>query len=86
VSLLYTVIPAETIFQEDLGRRQSLWRHRGRMMYVEEDQLGSALVVRLLSTDPKDHLDPTLRPGARIVAGSDTERVEGPREAARQIP
>jgi hypothetical protein len=38
----------------------------GGLLLVEPQQDGTATVVRLISGDPRDYLDPRFQPGARI--------------------
>ncbi|MFZ5823326.1 MAG: YlzJ-like family protein [Bacillota bacterium] len=38
----------------------------GRILEVEPGSDGTATVQRLLSTDPRDYLDPRFQPGARV--------------------
>lgn len=78
MSVLYTIIPVEDIFRGvNDAPTPTLWSYRGRLVYVEEDQFGSGRVVRLVSTDPRDFLDPEFAPGTRLWAGITTKRLSG---------
>jgi len=64
--MLYTVMPLELVL-EDRGTVQvALFEmtYLGRRVVSRVGPAGQMEVVRLLSTDPQDYLDPRLCPGA----------------------
>jgi len=66
MSLLWTVVPPERIFDDSSPRRFSLYQYLGRLLYVEDRSGGDMVIVQLLSTDPADFLDPAFAPGQSI--------------------
>ena len=62
--MLYTIVPAEVIWEanEAPAELREVYRD-GRLFQVEGGKDGSLRVVRLLSTDPVDYLDPHFQPG-----------------------
>jgi hypothetical protein len=50
--------------------KQQLWsmQYRGVEVVVQRGAGGQAEIVRLLSTDPNDYLDPMLQPGMTLPA------------------
>ncbi|MEW6522137.1 MAG: YlzJ-like family protein [Bacillota bacterium] len=61
---LYTIFPPDVVWQDwpvfTDGLRQVAWH--GRTVLVGSD----GRVERLLSTDPRDFLDPRFQPGSRV--------------------
>jgi len=70
--VLYTIVPAHVIFPEQYQgvEKQQLWsmQYRGVEVVVQRGAGGQAEIVRLLSTDPNDYLDPMLQPGMTLPA------------------
>ena len=77
--VLYTVMPGEVIFgkgvleggykneyESDKERKEVLANYMGTMMYVEKEYDGSFSVKRLISTDPRDFINPVVRPGMKL--------------------
>ncbi len=65
--VLYTVIPIEDVLNEPgapAAQAEVAWE--GRRLLVEPLQGGVGRVVRLISTDPLDYLDPRWQPGAIV--------------------
>lgn len=65
--MLYTVVPIEDVMAVDwrpnAGGEAAL---SGRRFQYEWDAAGVPRMVRLLSTEPTDFLDPRLQPGADL--------------------
>lgn len=69
--ILWSVMPIELVID---GMAPALPARvemsvEGRVLEVEPGSDGMATVVRLVSTDPRDYLDPRFQPGARIRSG-----------------
>lgn len=66
--MLYTPMPLELVLagSDDFHPVYEEISIRGRKVLVEKKDATHASVVRLLSTNPSDFLDPTLFPGAVI--------------------
>jgi len=66
--ILYTTMPLETVLQglEDLHPSYLEMEVSGARVVIEETSLGQGRIVRLLSTDPQDYLNPALQPGMTI--------------------
>ncbi|NLJ34051.1 MAG: hypothetical protein GX349_05615 [Firmicutes bacterium] len=66
--ILYTTMPLETVLQglEDLHPSYLEMEVAGTRLVIEETGLGQGRIVRLLSTDPQDYLNPALQPGMVI--------------------
>lgn len=67
--ILYTVMPLETVLEGLEPEGQRTFREvsvGGVRLIVEEMSSGSGRVVRLLSTDPKDFLDPRYQPDSCV--------------------
>lgn len=65
--MLYTVVPIEDVmapaWRPPAGGEAAL---SGRQLLYEWDPAGTPRLVRLVSTDPLDYLDPRLQPGADL--------------------
>ncbi|HHV07916.1 MAG TPA: hypothetical protein GXX69_06850 [Firmicutes bacterium] len=66
--ILYTPIPLELILagSEDFRPTYEEVDIRGCKVLVERTDASHASIVRILSTNPADFLDPTLFPGAVV--------------------
>ncbi|MGE5484534.1 MAG: YlzJ-like family protein [Ignavibacteriales bacterium] len=64
--ILYTVMPVEEVMQQDEKRRTIEIRVRGRIIQVEPVSPTEGRVVRVISTDPQDFLDPATQPGSLV--------------------
>ena len=66
--ILYTTMPLATVLQglEDLNPSYLEMEVSGTRLVVEGTGLGQGRIVRLLSTDPQDYLNPSLQPGMTI--------------------
>lgn len=66
--ILYTTMPLQAVLQglEDMQPSYLEMEVAGSRLLVEETGLGQGRIVRLLSTDPQDYLNPTLEPGRTI--------------------
>lgn len=65
--ILYTVMPIETVLEGLQPEDRRTFRDvpvGGVRLLVEEMSPGSGRIVRLLSTDPRDFLDPRYQPGS----------------------
>lgn len=63
---LYTIVPAEVIFDEDEIAPAVPVNSNGRTVTVRQQSGGIGIVDQLLSTDPNDFLDPRWQPGTRV--------------------
>ena len=65
--ILYTVLPIETVL-EGLDRQRSFIdiQLEGVTLTVEPVSLEEAVIVRLISTDPRHYLHPQFSPGRKI--------------------
>ncbi len=65
--MLYTVVPIEDVLATDwqppVYNEVTL---SGRHLVYQVDPDGTPRLVRLMSTDPMDYLDPRLQPGASL--------------------
>ncbi len=61
--ILYTVMPVEEVMQQDEKRQIVEIRVRGRIIQVEPVSPTEGRVVRVISTNPQDFLDPRVQPG-----------------------
>lgn len=74
MTMLYTIVPIETIFSENESETEGLSNHvseqtvqiGGATLLVEPDGMGRGKVKRVLSTDPNHFLDPRWQPGQTI--------------------
>lgn len=67
--ILYTVVPLERVLEGLTPWDKRTFREvsvDGVRLIVEETSPGRGRVVRLLSTDPKDFLDPRYQPDACV--------------------
>jgi hypothetical protein len=66
--MLHTVMPLELVMEERQGAQDTSFEttYLGRRVVCRAGPSGQMEVVRLLSTDPQDYLDPRLCPGAVI--------------------
>jgi hypothetical protein len=70
--MFYTIIPEEDLLEGMDDERQFLTITRGRLLMQVEPLLGArARLVRIISSDPQDYLDPRWQPGSTVnlVAG-----------------
>lgn len=66
--ILYTVMPLELVMETAQSPSQQIVdsTYLGRQVVASVDGSGTRRMVRLLSTDPQDFLDPRFFPGAVI--------------------
>ncbi|MZP31145.1 hypothetical protein GTO91_15670 [Heliobacterium undosum] len=66
--ILYTPVPMETIFQGTTPDvpTMSIVSFKGRTVMAYNRGDGRYELTRLLTTEPKDYLDPELQPGREI--------------------
>ncbi|MFZ5814323.1 MAG: YlzJ-like family protein [Bacillota bacterium] len=67
-SILWSVVPMELVtegMQPPMPPRAELVVE-GRVLQVVPEGDGSATLIRLISADPADYLDPRFQPGVRI--------------------
>ncbi len=65
--ILHTVLPIELVLEGlDQDRRFVEVDIGGVRMQVEPVSAEEATIVRIISTDPRDFLNPSLQPGRRI--------------------
>lgn len=65
--MLYTIMPPEEIWaeeQEDVELKDVDFQ--GCMMQIEPVDTATGKVVRILSTDPQDYLNPAFQPGSIV--------------------
>ena len=64
--MLYTVMPLEVVLHDSsqLPAQESMYL--GRQVICATDESGCSRIVRLLSTNPQDFLDPRFYPGTAI--------------------
>jgi len=64
--MLYTVMPLELVLEDRTVAEKALFEttYLGRRVISRIGPSGQMEIVRLLSTDPQDYLDPRLCPGA----------------------
>ncbi|OWZ84305.1 YlzJ-like family protein [Natranaerobius trueperi] len=70
--ILYTPVALEDVHKGQSDNQQQFHEieHKGRTVIVEPVNSFQGKVVRLISTDPNDFLDPTYQPGNMIsIAG-----------------
>lgn len=64
--MLFSIIPPETVFHEARGE-EPVWEEVDlggtRLVLVQHVGAGRVVVVRVISTEPRDFLDPALQPG-----------------------
>lgn len=67
-SILWSVMPMELVMEgmAPAFPPRAEMQLDGRVLEVEPGNDGTALLVRLVSTNPQDYLDPRFQPGARI--------------------
>ncbi len=69
--MLYTIVPYNQVWDELDGSVSSNESQevmvQGCVMQVTPIDSGSATVVRLLSTNPSDYLNPALQPGSVVL-------------------
>jgi len=63
--VLYTIYPPEVIFQVDEKRHYFTIEFEGRTFVMELID-GQAQIVRLISPNPNDYLDPRWQPGTKV--------------------
>ncbi len=72
LEVLYTIVPPEIIYGDDEGEEgdapapEQLVEMGGVPLLVRPDGRGGNVVSRLLSTNPRDFLDPRWQPGTRV--------------------
>lgn len=67
--ILYTIMPAELVFQEQTNKtkpRYSIAEYRGEKLLVEHIQDDSYEIKQLLSTCPYSFLNPAFQPGSIV--------------------
>lgn len=64
--MLFSIIPPETVFHA-AGGEAPVWEEvdlgGARRVLVQHVGAGRVVVVRVISTEPRDYLDPALQPG-----------------------
>ncbi len=63
--VLYTIYPQETIFQVEEARNYLTVEVDNRVFVIELTD-GQARIVRLISHDPRDYLNPHWQPGTKL--------------------
>jgi len=65
--ILYTVLPIETVL-EGLEQERSFIdiQLEGLTVTVEPVSVDEAVIIRIISTDPRHYLNPQLSPGRKI--------------------
>jgi hypothetical protein len=63
--VLYTIYPHEVVFQVD-EQRDFLTVEVDSRVFVIELVNGQAQIVRLISHDPRDYLNPNWQPGTKL--------------------
>lgn len=63
--MLYTIYPPELIFQTEEKRHYFTIEMEGRT-FIMELLDGQAQIVRLISPDPVDYLNPRWQPGTKV--------------------
>lgn len=63
--ILYTPVAYEAIFPTELPA-ETAYTYAGKTIYARETDEGELQIVRLMSTDPADYLNPDYSPGAII--------------------
>ncbi|NLG83493.1 MAG: ribonuclease [Firmicutes bacterium] len=68
--ILYTIVPPEVVMAEDedgeIALEEEVLLPGGARLLFRPDGKGRGIVSRLISTDPRDFLDPRFTPGAGI--------------------
>jgi len=71
--LIYSIVPPEVVFSRDGETRPRVWEEMesdgARRVLVRRDGDGRAVIERIISTEPRDYLDPALQPGRPYGAG-----------------
>lgn len=62
--ILYTPLSQEDIFPDEGIHNRKFISYQGKTLCVDQLENGTYSLIQLLSTDPKDFLDPTLTPGS----------------------
>jgi hypothetical protein len=65
--IIYSIYSYDTIFQKEEEKRQYFTMEVEGKTLVMELKDGKAQVVRLLSPDPLDYLDPRFQPGKSVI-------------------
>ncbi|MGI6627558.1 MAG: YlzJ-like family protein [Bacillota bacterium] len=63
--VLYTIYPQEVIFQVDEPRNYFSVDFDGKT-FIMEFSNGQARIIRLISSNPQDYLNPKWQPGAKL--------------------
>lgn len=63
--VLYTPLHEDDIFPKRIAAEQSMTYH-GRTVYVKEGEHGEFELVRLMSSNPQDYLNPRYTPGTKL--------------------
>lgn len=66
--MFYTIMPLEAVLAgyEEHRPRYTEMPYKSAVLVVEPLTVNSARVVRLISSDPTDYLDPAVQPGSII--------------------
>jgi len=69
--MIWSIIPEEVIFDVQYDAMQSTGElkqmmYRGREVVVQPQKDGKAMIMQLLSADPRDFLDTCFSPGSLI--------------------
>ncbi len=66
--VLWTIMPIETVLENDSIKKEQLDSkmidYHGRHLLVETISETQCRIIRLISTDPYDYLDPIYQPGS----------------------
>lgn len=67
---LYTPMIETDIFpnQVDNNSERTVTTYQNKAVYIEKNEDGNYQIIKLLSTDPKDFMDPQYQPGS-ILSG-----------------
>ena len=67
---LYTPMIETDIFpnQVDNNSERTVTTYQNKAVYVEKNEDGNYQIIKLLSTDPKDFMDPEYQPGSILSA------------------
>lgn len=65
--MLYSIIPPEVVLRPADGPAAVLWEEveasGARRLILRRDADGRVVIERIISTEPRDYLDPALQPG-----------------------
>lgn len=61
----YTPLDQTDIFPSEFTEHK-LITYAGKSIYVQETEAGQLQLIRLVSTDPEDYLNPVFTPGTKL--------------------